>query len=109
MINPNELILEIAKTHSIPSKWTNSNFEQIKYLDNTPKGQIGETFILEYCKELGFAVSDEGSRLGTHDILIEDKKIEIKTATEDKTGSFQFNHLRLDYEYDFLLCFGISQ
>lgn len=108
MTDPNELMLSIAKKHNVDSKWIDSKFGHIKYLGNTSKGQIGESFILQYCKELGFTVSDEGNRLGTHDILINDKKVEIKTATEDVTGSFQFNHLRLDYQYEFVVCLGIS-
>ncbi|MCY4614390.1 MAG: hypothetical protein OXB94_12335 [Nitrospira sp.] len=32
----------------------------------------------------------------------------MKTASEDKGGSFQFNHIRLDRKYDYLLCLGIS-
>lgn len=107
-MNPYDLILDIAKKHGIDSKWTNSKFESIKHLGNTSKGQIGESFILAYCKELDFIVSGEGNRLGTHDLLINKKKVEVKTATEDVTGSFQFNHLRLDYKYDFVICLGIS-
>jgi len=108
MTDPNELMLSIAGKHKVASKWIDSKFGHIKYLGNTSKGAIGESFILQYCKELGFTVSAEGNRLGTHDILINDKKVEVKTATEDVTGSFQFNHLRLDYKYEFVVCVGIS-
>ena len=40
-------------------------------------------------------------------MLIKDKLFEVKTASEDTGGSFQFNHIRLDREYDYLLCLGI--
>jgi hypothetical protein len=33
---------------------------------------------------------------------------EIKMATEDVSGNFQFNHIRYDYKYDWLLCLGIA-
>jgi len=33
---------------------------------------------------------------------------ELKTATEDIGGSFQFNHLRYHREYDAVLCIGIA-
>ena len=108
MTDPNELLLSIAKKHKVASKWIGSKFGHIKYLANTSKGAIGESFILKYCEELEFTVSDEGNRLGSHDILINGKKVEVKTATEDITGSFQFNHLRLDYEYAYVICLGIS-
>ena len=38
---------------------------------------------------------------------IEGRKFEVKTASEDISGAFQFNHVRLDRNYDYLLCFGI--
>lgn len=39
---------------------------------------------------------------------INTRKFEIKTASEDVNGNFQFNHIRLDRDYDYLLCLGIS-
>lgn len=41
------------------------------------------------------------------DLKIGDKLFEIKTASEDTGGAFQFNHVRLDRDYDYLLCLGI--
>ena len=34
-------------------------------------------------------------------------RFEVKTASEDRGGSFQFNHIRLDRNYDYLLCLAI--
>ena len=33
---------------------------------------------------------------------------ELKTATEDVGGAFQFNHIRYHREYEALLCVGIA-
>ena len=41
------------------------------------------------------------------DLEIGGKRFEVKTASEDSGGSFQFNHVRLDRNYDYLLCLGI--
>jgi len=41
------------------------------------------------------------------DLEIGSKRFEVKTASEDSGGSFQFNHVRLDRNYDYLLCLGI--
>ena len=34
-------------------------------------------------------------------------RFEVKTASEDRGGSFQFNHISLDRNYDYLLCLAI--
>ena len=39
---------------------------------------------------------------------IEGASFELKTATEDVHGSFQFNHIRYHRPYDALLCLGIT-
>ena len=41
-------------------------------------------------------------------VKINNKKIEIKTATLSESGVFQFNNIRKDYDYDFILLFGIT-
>ncbi|HRN50138.1 MAG TPA: hypothetical protein PLC52_05000 [Anaerolineales bacterium] len=35
-------------------------------------------------------------------------KFELKTATEDVSGSFQFNHIRYHRPYDAVLCLGVT-
>ncbi len=35
------------------------------------------------------------------------RSFEIKTASLGANGTFQFNHIRLDRQYDFLLCIGV--
>lgn len=77
-------------------------------------GNVGQDFIEELCKQLGlrieFPVSQTGSRATQNpwDIKIENKTFELKTATEDTTNSFQFNHIRYHRKYDAVLCLGIS-
>lgn len=39
---------------------------------------------------------------------IEGASFELKMATEDVHGSFQFNHIRYHRPYDALLCLGIA-
>ena len=42
------------------------------------------------------------------DIKINGIKFELKTATEDTNGNYQFNHLRYHREYEAVLCLGVS-
>ena len=76
-------------------------------MENTNRGQIGEGFLRRYLVLNEVEVSSE-SRITPTDLVIEGRPFEVKTASEDVTGGFQFNHVRLDRKYDFLLCLAIS-
>lgn len=108
MVDALEILLKIAKEKGIHAKWKDQPLEIIKVLPNSSKGDLGEVFIIEYCKALGLDVADKGSRLGDWDVKIGKMTFEVKMATEDIGGSFQFNHIRYDYKYDWLLCLGIA-
>ncbi len=106
--DPNSLLIDIAKEKHIDKKWTDKPFFIIKILANTSKGDLAEEFIVRYCKQLGFTLEDKATRLGDYDKVINGKRFEIKMATEDVSGNFQFNHLRYDYKYDGVICIGVS-
>lgn len=103
-----EILLNIAKNKAIHAKWKDQPLELIKALPNSSKGDLGEAFIAEYSSELGFTVAERHGRLGDFDVDINGHTFEVKMATEDVSGCFQFNHIRYDYAYDWLLCLGIS-
>ncbi len=89
-------------------KWINSKNIEIKQIRLGGRGDLIEEWIDKISKFLGFNVIPEDTRIGEHDTTIGNKKFEIKMATEDTGGKFQFNLIRIDYEYDFLLCLGIA-
>jgi len=41
------------------------------------------------------------------DMKIAGHAFEVKTASQGAKGTFQFNHVRLDRKYEYLLCLGI--
>lgn len=88
-------------------KWLNGCFCAIKTASNTGVGNIGEDFILEYSKALGFDAKISENRT-SWDIEINGIKYELKTATEDVHGKFQFNHFRTHRAYDAAICLGVS-
>ena len=102
-----ERVEKIKKT----SQWGSQRFEKIKCLmSNTDVGELGEHFILsilEESKKFNKVERPSGKR-GDYDILIMDKTIEVKTATMDIKQNFQFNGIRYDTKYDFLLLLAIS-
>lgn len=114
MNDPRNLLQEILSNYTDADKWIDSTFERIKRLSNTKVGDVGQDFIEKLCKNLGFNYEMPRKRSGEReknspwDIQIEGVEYELKTATEDVSGSFQFNHIRYHRDYDALLCLGIT-
>jgi len=105
--DPIKIFRDVAISKIIDKKWTGQPHEAFKHLGNTSKGDAGQEFITQYARELGFTAENFG-RTGDQDITIGNKKFEVKLATEDVSGSYQFNHIRLDYRYDFIICLGVA-
>ena len=105
-LKPLELLLEVIRENTPKSIWTDAPLAPFRTVANTNRGDIGEEFLRRYIQLHGVVVQS-GSRIDAADMLIKDKLFEVKTASEDTGGSFQFNHIWLDREYDYLLCLGI--
>ncbi len=106
-MNSLDLMLEVIRDHSPVSKWSGATLEPFRQVANTNRGDIGEDFIVRYLQHFGLSVTKSESRVHPWDLDIAGLKFEVKTASEDSGGSFQFNHIRLDRSYDYLLCLGI--
>ena len=107
MTDPAQIFFLVLGTKLIHAKWADKPHEAFKKLGNTSKGDAGQEFITRYAKELGFTAQNMG-RVGDCDVKIGEKRFEVKLASEDVSGSFQFNHIRLDSKYDYLLCLGVT-
>lgn len=70
-------------------------------------GQVGETFIKNIFNNKGYSV-DLKHIHDEYDIIINNKKIEIKTAKVGSNKSFQFNGINPRYNYDLIICLGIE-
>lgn len=103
-----ELMREVIEAHSPPTKWTGAPLEGFRHVANTNRGEIGEEFVFRYLRLFGVDIHRRGSRITNTDLRIGDHLIEVKTASEDVGGNFQFNHIRYDREYAYLLCLAIS-
>lgn len=114
MASPADLLHSVLAQYSNAQKWDNAAFGKIKLLSNTNIGDIGQDFVEALCGELdlkhSFPTAADGHRLKQHpwDIEILNVTFEVKTATEDVSGAFQFNHVRYHREYQALLCVGIA-
>lgn len=109
MSDPLKIFLHVVASKKIANKWMNAPHLVFKNLPNTNKGDVGEEFVKQYVESFGdFNVEKNKVRTGEWDLKINDKKFEIKTSSEDVSGSCQFDHIRLDAKYDFLLCIGVT-
>lgn len=114
MSDPLDLFNQVLANFHNDKKWDQAKFSRIKTISNTKVGSVGQTFIEKLCAELEFQclfpVNEKNERLtqSPWDIQINGVKLELKTATEDVGGNFQFNHVRYHRKYDGLLCLGVS-
>ncbi len=108
------ILTEVLGSYSDDPKWTGALFENIRRVPNTKVGDVGQDFVEKLCEQLGFEVEfpvdEKGKRKrqSSWDMKIEGKTFEVKTASEDKGGAFQFNHFRYHRDYDAVLCIGIA-
>ena len=114
MCNPYAILDEVLAGHEDHPKWLGARFEKIKHLSNNKVGEVGQDFVEALCNGLGFNIEfpedEDGNRVTQNpwDVKIEGTTFELKTATEDVSGSFQFNHIRYHRPYQAVLCVGIS-
>ncbi len=114
MCDARDILAEVLAGYSDHNKWIKAPFERIKRISNSKVGDVGQEFVERLCKCKGFQVEfpetvfGKRARQSPWDIEIEGMTFELKTATEDISGCFQFNHIRYHREYDALLCIGIS-
>lgn len=114
MINYKRLFIKALENNKDNPKWGAGAFIGIKTISNTKVGAVGQDFIESLCNALSikckFPMKKDETRLSQSpwDIEIDGIKFELKTATEDVGGSFQFNHVRYHRPYDALLCLGVT-
>ncbi|MCY3916310.1 MAG: hypothetical protein OXG49_09910 [Chloroflexi bacterium] len=97
----------IASYHNHP-KWISAPLSGIKTLSNTHVGSAGQDFVRKWCELNGLTWEGSYSVQSPWDARIEGITFEVKTATEDKSGKFQFNHVRYHRSYQALLCLGVG-
>ncbi|MCC7307044.1 MAG: hypothetical protein IT173_05725 [Acidobacteria bacterium] len=106
-IDPIELMVDIIKDHAPENIWIESPLLAYRNLGNTNRGEIGEEFIRRFVAAAGIEIAPKGNRAAITDTQIAGHHFEIKTASLGAKGTFQFNHVRLDRRYEYLLCLGV--
>ena len=110
----------------VQGKWFNADGTPkpnyiFKIADNTPKGDAGEQIVGEIFNQIYtglypnsvVTVDVVGADKGDYDVIVKisghfDIKIEVKTATEDSNGKFQWNGLKKKIDYDYAFGLGVT-
>ena len=85
--------------------WEKSPFGWIKLRSSAQRGKIGKRLISSWLEEQGLAVQPYVGN--DADYVVNGKPITIKFSTLWKQGFYKFQQIK-DYEYDILICLGIS-
>lgn len=92
--------------------WEGKRFKPVKILSSGDKGLLGEELLHRLLQRIGYQPEIQKGRRGEWDVKVEGKKgeakFEVKVATQDTSGSHQFNGIRLDTEYSHLFLLGIG-
>ena len=105
-MNAVDLLVAIIREHAPEDIWRDSPLVGYRMLGNTNRGAIGEEFIRRFLTLNDIEV-ENGGRTSPTDLRVGNVRFEVKTASLGANGTFQFNHVRLDRNYDYLLCLGI--
>ena len=84
-------------------------FDKIKHFEGNAIGQIGEEFVKTVFSECGITINNRGNIVHDEfDILLNNTKIEVKTARKGRNSTFQFNGINPAYNADYIILIGIS-
>ncbi len=108
MANAIQLMQDIIASYKNDDKWVGAPLGDIKVLNITHRGNVGQDFIRQWCQSNNMECELPDSNFSPWDIRIESVTFEVKTATQDVNGVFQFNHIRHHRDYQALLCLGIT-
>lgn len=108
--NLKEHILNLIKEEAKNSKWNDDDlFYEIKNLSIDQRGRIGEYFFRDVFKELNMDVKYVDNDCGDYDLIVNDIKIEVKTATLDVNNKFQHEGIKNSNLWDVIAFLDISQ
>jgi len=101
-----KVLKQREKEYESDNKFKNSPYKWLKNCPSGRKGKIAEDLILEWCavKKLR---SERGDKKN-YDLLIENKRVEVKLSFLWETGVFKFQQIRNKQNYQYCLCLGVS-
>lgn len=101
---------ELHNRQNDSNEWHGSVLESINELKPDYAGKVGEHLIKRLCANGSIQCEyseDKNSKDGTYDAIVNNKKVEVKTARLGVNGSFQHETLKTD-GYDYMLFIDIT-
>lgn len=101
-------IKKSLKISSTAQLWKGTPFADIKNLEISRRGNVGEDFVRAVLEQLNYTVEDNPSKDADWDLRVDCKtKLEIKTATLGN-NKFQHDNIRKNRKFDALILIGIA-
>ncbi len=108
--NDEQIVLRLLKVmqrkYESDNQYRNSRYNWMRNCPSGRKGKIAEDLILEWCTAKKLR-SERGDKKN-YDLLIENKRVEVKLSFLWETGIFKFQQIRNKQSYQYCLCLGIS-
>lgn len=112
MIESKEFLQFVAAANGLKDElirkniiWDDSPLLWIKLLSPATKGKLGKRLISQWCGLHGLEVNK--AKDSDADLVINNKKIEIKFSVLWDNGTYAFEQIR-DQDYHYIICLGIS-
>ena len=113
-----ETLREIAESDGIVQRWENKKYGDVQRITNPKKGDLGETLMKKWLEMSGYPceiLGRERKRGGNNvDLLVDlDKdnkkeRVEVKLASLDSQGKYQFNWIPIKSDYALISFLGIN-
>ena len=113
-----KVLKEVAKSDSIVSTWEGKKYGIIQKITNPKKGDVGEKFIAEMFNLFDYPCEITGReriRGGNNvDLLVDlsannkKERVEVKLATLDVNGKYQFGWIPVNHDYTLIVFLGVN-
>ena len=90
----------------MPAEWVGSSHEKIKLMKPAKVGSFGEKLVRQVLTYTGHSVEDRLSK--GHDLIVNGKRVEVKTSSRNAVGGYIVNQLRPEQDYEELIFFFIK-
>ena len=91
------------------TKWrSSSKYVRIKGLEIDKRGSFGERLIKHIFEKEGVSVVYQGGNPGDWDIVVNNVRIEVKTASMDVNGKFQNENIKDTEDCDCICFIGVA-
>lgn len=113
-----KILREVAESDNIVQIWENKKYGDIQRITNPKKGDLGEILMEKWLKMFEYpceVIGRKRKRGGNNiDLLVdldkdnEKERVEVKLASLDGQGKYQFNWIPIKNDYALIIFLGIN-